>query len=725
MTPDGLDTIGPYSLLARLGRGTMGVVYRAVSLAGDEVALKVMLPEVAGDETARGRFLREAQAVSRLRHRNIISVLDAGVHDGAPFIAMELLQGKTLEAHLAGDEPMSLQVKLDVVIQLCEALQFAHDHGIVHRDVKPANLALLPDGRVKLFDFGVAKIAGATHTRVGDVLGSVAYMSPEQLAGQEVDGRADVFSAGAILYELLTGKRPYEANHLSAVINKILNEDPPPLRQVAPTLPADVIFAVELALQRDRELRYGQAADFGTDLRLALYGLGPETVDLTIVVSDPLADPASALTVERADLAPPRSPPVQARDHHLSAPVVESALEGPLTPQPSRAATAEPSRSAPAAALSAEGSLALAVSRYLRAALATGVDVTAWARSRRWHPRAAIAAAALVVGLVVVVVVLRRPAAAPSPTIELTVRSEPPGASIAFDGTDTAMRTPATIALERIPRQVQLTLAGFGPIERPVPQTLRSGQALEFRLQRLLRVRSDPPGAQIVMDGRETGKVTPSELVLPDPPPMAIELVLQRRGRRVVAITPAVLAAGEVGASFMSTSPSPALAVAPENAEATPGTSDNRVPSGFDTLPATERPTSAVSVRLIGGYPFEVSGCGHTGAAASEHTFQALAPCTLRLRASAVFLDVSRRIEASSGQVEIAAPQLARVQMRSRYEWCTLILNGRAVGAPPVEVDLVAGTYATTIQCPDKSYSNPAVAIEPGSYVRRLDELLR
>jgi len=97
----------------------------------------------------------------------------------------------------------------------------------------------------------------------------------------------------------------------------------------------------------------------------------------------------------------------------------------------------------------------------------------------------------------------------------------------------------------------------------------------------------------------------------------------------------------------------------------------------------------------------------------------------LRLRASAVFLDVSRRIEASSGQVEIAAPQLARVQMRSRYEWCTLILNGRAVGAPPVEVDLVAGTYATTIQCPDKSYSNPAVAIEPGSYVRRLDELLR
>jgi eukaryotic-like serine/threonine-protein kinase len=167
MTPASPDTIGPYSVLAQLGRGTMGVVYRAMSEAGDEVALKVMLPDVASDEHARARFLRETHAVSRLRHRNIISVLDAGVCDGAPYIAMELLQGRTLEAHLAAGEPMTLQAKLDVVIQLCDALQFAHDHGIVHRDVKPANLALLPDGRVKLFDFGVAKIAGATHTRVG------------------------------------------------------------------------------------------------------------------------------------------------------------------------------------------------------------------------------------------------------------------------------------------------------------------------------------------------------------------------------------------------------------------------------------------------------------------------------------------------------------------------------------------------------------------------------
>ena len=121
-------------------------------------------------------------------------------------------------------------------------------------------------------------------------------------------------------------------------------------------------------------------------------------------------------------------------------------------------------------------------------------------------------------------------------------------------------------------------------------------------------------------------------------------------------------------------------------------------------------------MRVLAGYPFEVSGCGHTGAAASEHAFQVQAPCTLRLRAPDLLLDVSRRIEASSGQVEIAAPQLARVQMRSRYEWCTLIINGRAVGSPPVDVDLVAGTYAATIQCPDKSFSIPAVAIEPGRY---------
>ena len=675
-----------------------------MNAAGEEVALKVMLPEVASDELASARFVREARAVSRLRHRNIISVLDAGLHEGAPYIAMELLQGKTLEAHLSSREAMSTQTKLDIVIQLCEALQFAHDHGIVHRDVKPANLSLLSDGRLKLFDFGVAKVTGATHTRIGDVVGSVAYMSPEQLAGEEVDGRTDVFSAGAILYELLAGRRPYEADHLSAVMNKILHEDPPPLRRFAPHVTPEIVLAVETALQRDLSLRYGQASDFGTDLRLARYGLEQERVDATIVVQETRPggeEPIAAPCAPPAPAEPPASMSASASAvtvlvHATSVPV-PVAVPLPVAVPAVDARPGHEPRTGP------------------------------WIEALTPGMRNGLIGGGVVVALLVLAFSLRTPAVHQQVAIALTVRSEPEGANVAFDGADAGQKTPATISVPTLPKRVRLTLAGFRSIESAVPEGIGSGQTLHFQLQRVLRVVSDPPGARVVVGGVDTGLVTPTEVPLPDPVPATIELVIPKRGRRVLSITPAVLTLGEVRASFDGSGRDPGpvpVPVLPAGAtippEVVPAAGPALVP-----LPATTVASSPVVVHLLGGYPFDVAGCGHSGAAASEHTLQVQAPCTLRLRAPVYFLDVSRRIDASSGQVEIVAPQLARVQMRSRYEWCTLIINGRAVGAPPVDVDLVAGTYAATIQCPDKSHSIPAMTIEPGRYVRRLDEFLR
>ena len=208
MTGELASSFGPYRIITRLGRGAMGVVYRAVdSRTGRDVALKVMSD--IGDDVAATRFTREGEAVSRMVHRNIVTVYEAGVMEQCPYIAMELLEGITLAQRMAGDEPLSLDAKLDIVAQLCEGLQYAHDHGVVHRDVKPANVWLLKNGGVKLLDFGLAKVAGSTVTRAGCVVGSVAYMSPEQLSGIDVDGRSDLFAAGVILYELLTGQRPF------------------------------------------------------------------------------------------------------------------------------------------------------------------------------------------------------------------------------------------------------------------------------------------------------------------------------------------------------------------------------------------------------------------------------------------------------------------------------------------------------------------------------------
>jgi hypothetical protein len=222
---------------------------------------------------------------------------------------------------------------------------------------------------------------------------------------------------------------------------------------------------------------------------------------------------------------------------------------------------------------------------------------------------------------------------------------------------------------------------------------------MSYSLRRLVRIVSEPAGAEVFVDGKSAGKVTPTEIAMPDPPPSRIELRTPSL-RRTIALTQQALDAGEVRV---------ALAAAPSKPLATP------------TPPVARTP---VSVRVIGNFPFEVAGCDVSSPTATEHSLEVMAPCSLRLRAPSYFLDTSRTIEASSGRVEIVAPQLARVQLRSRYEQCTVILNGQAVGGPPVDLDLAAGTDTATIQCPDRRYTTRAFTIDPGRSTRRLDDEL-
>lgn len=271
MTMSGLpEKIGRYQLLDRVGRGGMGVLYRAFDPVLDrEVAVKVMLADFSDDtEQMRPRFYREAKAAAKLQHRNIVTVFEFAEENNQPHIVMEFLRGTPLNSRMSELPPLTLVDKLDIVAQLCSGLGYAHTQGVVHRDVKPANVFLLTDGSVKLLDFGIAKLATSTLTQQGDVLGSAPYMSPEQVSGnQKLDGRSDVWSTGVLLYELLTGRKPFEGDALTTVIVGILKTEPPSLDSLVPGLPPQLVAAVARALEKDPERRTPKAEELGRELQ--------------------------------------------------------------------------------------------------------------------------------------------------------------------------------------------------------------------------------------------------------------------------------------------------------------------------------------------------------------------------------------------------------------------------------------------------------------------------
>ncbi len=260
--------ISHYKVLEKIGEGGMGVVYKAQDTKLDRlVALKFLPQSLAADAVERERFIHEAKAASALNHPNITTIYEIGEHNSQLFIAMELVEGETLK-QIATRNDLRLEKIIDIGIQICEALSSAHEKGIIHRDIKSDNIALTSKGLVKIMDFGLAKLKGATKlTRTGSTVGTAAYMSPEQAEGREVDQRTDIFSFGVVFYELIAGKLPFSGEHQAAIIYSICNEEPEPLARFRSGVPESLQRTVEKSLAKDVEERYQHIADLSADLK--------------------------------------------------------------------------------------------------------------------------------------------------------------------------------------------------------------------------------------------------------------------------------------------------------------------------------------------------------------------------------------------------------------------------------------------------------------------------
>ncbi len=273
--------VGPYEILAAIGAGGMGEVYRARDAKlGRDIAIKVLPAEASGDASRRQRFELEARSASALNHPNILTIYDIDSADGSLYIAMELVEGKTLRELVASEEPVPVKKLLDIAVQAAEGLAKAHSAGIVHRDLKPENLMVSKDGFVKILDFGLAKLTEpesqdasvlptvvASPTQPGSVMGTAGYMSPEQASGQPVDFRSDQFALGSILYEMATGRRAFQRKTGAETLVAIIRDEPEPLALLAPKAPVPVRWIVERCLTKDPEERYASTKDLARDLK--------------------------------------------------------------------------------------------------------------------------------------------------------------------------------------------------------------------------------------------------------------------------------------------------------------------------------------------------------------------------------------------------------------------------------------------------------------------------
>ncbi len=689
--------IGRYLVTGRIGHGGMGMVYRGLDPALErEVAVKTLTVEGTLDEESRRRFAVEAKAAAKLQHRNIVTVFELGEDRGVPFIAMEMLPGVDLEALVRSGEEMLLAEKLEIVIQVCRGLAFAHEHGIVHRDVKPSNIRLLDDGTVKIMDFGIAKLGGTQLTKAGMMVGTVHYMSPEQVRGKPLDGRSDVFSLGVILYELLAGRRPFKGEGATDVLFKIVNDDPAPLDPgslggVSPRLQE----VVNRALAKNTEDRYPTAAALAEHLAqvldahvrtLGIGALAPATLEAIasarrlvkegrvlegerrlreIATANPWSVEARrALRAALREEQRARKPPEAPSDDY---PELEGTFQAPPTQRTAETQVLPPARPDSGPSGPAPPSPAL------------------------WRPGRGLwlwLGAAGLVALAAAGFLLARGGFSPAPAeVRVPVRSQPFGASVLLDGKDTGVVTNGELVLRApLPPRVVLTFrkAGHKDETRTIRLPLSAGASVSVTLMAasaVLPVTSDPPGATVTLDGQRQRGVTPLELTVDPGEEHVLALALEGHGPQEVRLTPRQMPA-EVKVKLEPVGPLGTVVVA-------------------SSYPVDVLWRGRVLARDQAGPRVSLPGGRQT----------------LTLVSSALFLRRDLQVNVTGGvEVAVEAPGISKINIRALPDNCQVFIDGTFVDYPPVLDRAVAeGAHTVGFKWPDGAKSQETVEVPRGA----------
>ncbi len=548
-----LKNVGRYEIISELGRGAMGLVYKAKDpTIGRTVALKTMRLDIHGleAEDMLRRFRNEAQAVGLLNHSNIVTIYDAAEWEGLFYIAMEFIEGTTLQHLLMQKRVLSAEEVVEISRQICKGLDYAHSLGIVHRDVKPANIMITSDGTVKIMDFGIAKTGGGV-TSTGQVLGTPNYMSPEQVKGKQLDGRSDLFSFGVVLYEMITGEKPFVGENVTTIIYKIVNESPTAPRDLDVTIHPGLSSVVTKALNKSPDERYQSGADLVRDLE------NYKSIELKIGVAT-AASAGNAAQGEQTLVLPQQSG---------STVSIPASAKAPLP----TAATAKSNQKTVWIAV-AVLLLAMAVTAfgYNRVRLRTQQREEA-KREQQKQQAENIVPARPETGGTTQQPAERKPDPEPagkpaeqkpkakpvssvnSPNLalahqgELRFTSQPEGAKVEVDGwTEPAWTTPFKASnLSAGQHTIVLTKPGYMRETRVIQVVAGKSEPVAAQLTSMvvstIRLNSTPQNALIWIDGKDTGKTTPADLKVEKGPH---RVVLRKPGYKEAA-TEVKLSEGE------------------------------------------------------------------------------------------------------------------------------------------------------------------------------------
>ncbi len=700
----------------------MGAVYEGHDPALDRrVAIKTLTSEAILDAESRGRFEREAKAAAKLAHPNIVTIYELGNFGGKekPYIVMEYLEGTDV-ALVIGGEGVPLAEALDIVVQLCRALDFAHQKGVVHRDVKPANLRYLDDGQIKIMDFGIARIEGSHQiTKSGVMIGTLHYMSPEQIRGEKLDGRTDVFSAGCILYELLTGSRPFSGESATSILYNIVHESPEPILDKNHEVPQEVQEVVDRALAKRPEDRFQTAGEMAKELEkiLSVYRktLPRTTIALEQRVQElqamaregrfrELAQGAKKLLEKHPQLDEVRRLLRRAlREVHREDNENETSVEEKTRhfDEIYRELTELYGRDA----VTSRGPSPLAeteVGEPTRAALET-VPASGQA-SEREPPDAVRALAAPIWALVIVVLLglgvglywmFHREPSGPRPVAHrLRVSSEPPGASILLNGRPTGLTTSEQgvelpiSGVEKDSVLVEVKRDGYETASTEVELGADPPEPLEFVLAATVRsfsLETTPPGAAVRLDGKVLDGVTPLTIEIPASGDHELTVSRQDYQSATVRLT-----------------------------EAQP------LPTTPVVLTPLARPGTVV---VESPYPVAIRRGASVVAPEDPSPSVQLRPGSyeLRLVAKSVFLDRAFEVQVGEGEsTTIRTPALGKVNVRANPGNCTVRIDGFSAGAPPfMNREIVEGPHEFVFTWPGGETDTQRIAVQAGkpSYV--------